>query len=88
MQLVGEEKEMARAEALEAQVMETLDKEMARAKQTMKREQEALIIALEEARKITAPIRATWNVTIATNLGIMQVNAGKSKLNNQGKMQI
>ena len=83
---------MARKEALEAQVMETLDKEIleekAQAEQTMKREKEDLIIALEEARKITAPIRATQNVTIATNLAIMQVNAGKSKVNNQGKMKM
>ena len=63
MQKIGREKEMAWVEALETQVMETLDQEMlevkAQVKQATKREQESLKIAPEEAIKSIAPTRAT-----------------------------
>lgn len=51
-----------------------------------KREQAPLKIALEEVRRIKNPTRAMLNATTIISMGIMQVNAGRSRVISPSRM--
>ena len=90
IQEVGGEEEMAPVEAQEAEVVEGMVKGMvvqkAQEEQATKREQAPLKIALEEVRRIITPTREMLNVNIVISMGIMQVNAGRSRVISQSRM--
>ena len=86
------EEEIAWIEALEEEIVLTLDKEMLEEKvkdeKTTKMVRKNFKISLKKANKITALIRTIWNIIITTNLGIMQVSVRKRKVASQGKVKI
>ena len=77
---------MAQVETLEAEAEVMEDKEMLQQKaQEEQMEQVAHRILQEEVRKTTIQIRVMQNATTVTNMGIMQMNAGRSKVISQDK---
>ena len=81
---------MAPVEAQEVKVMEGMVKGMLVQKdqeeQATKREQEPLKTTLEEVRRIKTPIRVMLNATTIISMGIMQVNARRSRVISQRTM--
>ena len=77
---------MAQVETLEVEVKVIEDKEMLQQKvQEEQMEQVAHRILQEEVRKTTTQIRVMQNSTTVINMGIMQVNARRSKMISQDK---
>ena len=77
---------MAQEETLEVEAKILEDKEMLQQKaQEEQMEQVAHKIIQEEVRKTTTQIRVMQNATTVINMGIMQVNAGRSKMISQDK---
>ena len=72
---------MAQVETLEVEAEEMEDKEVLQQKaQVEQMEQVAHKTLQEEVRKTTTQIGVMQNATTIINMGIMQVNAGRSKM--------
>ena len=75
---------MAQAETLEEKAEEMDDKGMSQQKALVEQmEQVAHKILQEEARKTITQIRVMQNATTMINMGIIQMNVGRSKLISQ-----
>ena len=77
---------MAQAKTPKVEAEETMDKGTLQQKaQEEQMEQLAHKIVQEEVRKTTTQIRVMQNATTVTNMGIIQVNVGRSKMISQDK---